>query len=186
MKKLAYNIFDTLYRYFLIFNPKNKEKYLQLFLYERNIEYIFYYGRVFIKLDSRGEEFIKKVLGNFMEYQPGVNTNYKHRNQFIHSVYTNRNFEFEFISPQYWNHLQLAMKLAELGQLELLIDDLYVTLINSIDPKTSSIRLEGSEEELPGYKIALSQGFLGDVPSLMPQALQKRKEEQENMIGLRG
>lgn len=124
----------------------NKNKDIKLFLYKRNLEVLYFFpNRVFIKLDGNGEKFIYDVLASnndFVKFQiPSTKLKFldkilvnKHspKNKFISQVWYNNIFEFEFINPIFWDHLQFSINFANENNIPIVLDLMFLHCIEKI------------------------------------------------------
>lgn len=141
------NIIDFLGALFIrvcsIFKKTNNKKHAKLFLYKRNLTLAsFVDGRIFIKHDDNGKNFISEVLkSEFSEYKISKPTmvdkiianSHEPKNEYIAHVWYNDAFQFEFIEEKHWDHLLYTITLADKFNLPIALDSMFVHSINSIE-----------------------------------------------------
>lgn len=128
--------------FFSTFRTLNKKKEIDLFLYKRGLDIISFHGRIFIKLDLNGMNFIENCLKpNFTEYKivkesisdKIIKNPYKPGNKFISNVWYNDIFKFEFISENHWKHLEYSCQHAEKYDLIFGVDSIFVDSLEKIE-----------------------------------------------------
>jgi hypothetical protein len=138
-------MYKTIYNWAISVISRRTNKLANIFLYKRNISVIRHGERVFIKNDQQSQLFIQEVLipdKIFKQYTVADNEKnvfkrffieeHKPKNKAITEVWYSNDFEFEFVSSKYWNHLQFSIKLIEDYDLPLFLDALFVYSIKNI------------------------------------------------------
>lgn len=126
-----------------IFSAKNRPKELKLFLFNRDIEYIDFHGRVFINGDKGGEEFLNSLSNHFRRYDKTNEKQAKrYRNQFITFIAYDPSFEFEFIDPKYWEHFKLAVSICKITDADLCLDAVFYEIVQNVDPTFKSVKFK--------------------------------------------
>jgi len=129
-------------QFFSIFRTVNRKQDVDLLLYKRGLCIIQFNDRIFIRNDKSGEEFIQKCLVGYcneykIEKRPLLKSIIANKNKpgniHIASVWYNDLFRFEFISEEYWKHLEYSCELAEKYELTIGLDSIFVNSIEKIE-----------------------------------------------------